>query len=223
MPSQAERMEKRVREAIVTLESLLGPSQVRGRGTVLAELIKRAEMPHGVDGYPTGSGSERTSGGGTGDPTSQAVMARQQDVCTKCESGMVVLPDKRRVKCRRCGGTGKRWADPVGDAVMEIEARILHVYTSTRSIDRHRQLINSSGVLRGRASSLQGECAACHDMVTGIGEDRLRAGFDNKCYLSFTAWKVRNPDTDGDPGGQYRKFITWRQQSLAERAKKAQD
>ena len=220
MNSAAERLERRIRDAIATLESLLAPSDVRGRGTVMAELLRRAEMTSIVDGYPIGGGAERTSGGTTGNPTLQAVMARDNDVCNKCKGGSITRKDGKVVTCRVCNGSGRRWADPVADAVTEIEARLLSITHDTRAIDRHRRLIAASAQVKGRQSSLQGECAACGDATTGLGEDRLRAGLDNKCYLSMTSWKLRNPDTQSDPGAHYRKFVAWRRESLAEKARR---
>ena len=96
------------------------------------------------------------------------------------------------------------------DAVLEIEARLLSISHDARLIERHRKLIAASAQVKGRQSSLQGECSACGDATTGLGEDRLRAGLDNKCYLSMTSWKLRNPDTQSDPGAHYRKLIAWR-------------
>ena len=221
MNPSAERLERRIRDAIVTLESLLAPADTRGKGTAIAELLRRAEMPSIVDGYPVGSGAERTSGGVTGNPTLQAVMAREDDVCNKCLGGSIKLKNGSVVTCRVCNGSGRRWADPVGDAVLEIEARLLSISHDARLIERHRKLIAASAQVKGRQSSLQGECSACGDATTGLGEDRLRAGLDNKCYLSMTSWKLRNPDTQSDPGAHYRKFIAWRRDSLAEKAQRA--
>ena len=220
MKRDTSKLEGRIKEAIATLESLLAPAQVRGRGTAISELLMRAEMSSDIDGYSTGGGIERTSGGSVGNPTASTVLAREGDVCPACKQGQITLKDGKQVTCRRCNGSGRRWADPVADAVNEIEYRLSILVRSAKAIDRHRSLIASSAKPSGREQSLQGECMACRDMVTGIGEDRLRAGLDNKCYLSMTSWKLRNPDTQSDPGGHYRKFIKWRQDGLAERERK---
>lgn len=218
MKRDNSKLEGRIRDAIITLESLLSPAQVRGRGSAINELLMRAEMSSDIDGYPRGGGVEHTSGGSVGNPTASTVLAREGDVCPACKQGQVTLKDGKQVICRRCNGSGRRWADPVADAVTEIEYRLSLIVRSTKAIDRHRSLIATAAKPAGREASLQGECIACGDMVTGVGEDRLRAGLDNKCYLSLTGWRLRNPDTQSDPGGHYRKFIKWRQEGLAEKA-----
>ena len=91
--TETQRMERRVRDAIVSLESLLKPSSASGRGnvTVLADLMKRAEESSVVDGLPRGGGEGRVSGTSEGDPTLSAFLARESDVCARCNNGSVTL------------------------------------------------------------------------------------------------------------------------------------
>ena len=218
MKHNAAYLEKRIKVAIATLEGLLAPAQVRGRGSVLNDLCKRVEMPAEIDGFPRGGDGQHTSGGSVSDPTQSAAMARMHTACTNCRGGSITLEGGRVVRCRACGGSGKIDADPVTDAVDEIARRLSYVFTATRNIERRRNMIDRAAKPRGRVSTLQGSCEACNTVVTGVGEDRLRSGFDNKCYVSWTSYKLKHESSD--PGGQYRAFIAWRKQSLDSRASK---
>jgi hypothetical protein len=49
--------------------------------------------------------------------------------------------------------------------------------------------------------------------VTGVGDDRLKRGLDNACYLAWGAWKVKHGESD-DPGRDFHLFTLDRQQVL---------
>ena len=219
--TEAERMELRVRDAISALEALLAPSPVRGRGTVLADLIARGEMSSEIDGYPRGTSGERTSGGEGGDPTASAFLARGADVCGKCKNGAYTLQDGRVVTCRFCGGSGRRWADPVGDAIVAVRGLILAVSHQTRSIDKHRVMVLKVAPPPGRQSSLQGTCIVCERWVPGTPQDRLKRGMDNACYLAWGTWKVKHGES-GDPGHDFHQFTRERRAKLEKAQQEAE-
>jgi len=208
-------MEHRVRDVLATMESLLAPAPTRGRGSVIADLVKRAEEPSVIDGYPRGGGGERVSGSGDADPTMATVAARQADVCGRCIDGLILRRDGSTYTCPQCGGSGRRWADPVADAIAEIERLLIAAARQARDIDRQRAKINATTPKVGRTSSLQGNCVVCGVMVTGAAEDRLKRGMDNACYLAWGSWKIKN-ETD-DPGADFHRFTIWRQDKLAEK------
>jgi hypothetical protein len=193
---------------------------------VIADLIRRSEMPSAIDGYPRSSGSEHVSGGNGSDidysdPTGGATLARSLDVCDRCTgSGDWERRDGSKAKCRRCGGTGKRWGDPIRDAVADITSMVGDVSRTCKRIDTTRaRVVGVQSTGAGRQSSLQGNCLACGAHVTGVGEDRLKNGLDNKCYLAWGSYKLRNPLEDGDPGAQFHRFLGWRRDRLEELAR----
>ena len=222
------RLEDRIKHAIAELEALVAPAHPRdpsGR-TVIAELVRRAELPSTIDGYPRSSGSEHVSGGNGADidysdPTGGAMLARSMDVCERCKgTGEFVRQDLSVAKCRRCDGAGKRWVDPIRDAVADITAGVGEVSRLCRRIDTTRaRVVGVQAKEQGRQSSLQGNCLACGKAVSGVGEDRLKHGLDNACYLAWGSYKLKNPLEDGDPGAQFQRFLVWRRQRLEDQAK----
>ncbi len=211
---KSTRLEEQCRDIASTIEYLLSPAGQRGL-TVLGDMLRRAEEPFAIDGYPRGSGGEPTSGGGVSDPTLGSVIAREADTCDRCEQGIFTLSDGRLVLCRACGGTGRRFSDPVGEAVREITSLVRQIWRLARQIERRRQTVSAEVNKRGRESSVQ-SCAICGDTVTGVGNDRLRLTWDSKCYLSWTSWQLRNKSS-GDPGTDRIHFAQWRRESLAKK------
>jgi len=216
----AADLEGRLREAIGVLELLLGPPQIRGRNTLLGDFLCRAEQTSKVDGFARGGGSERVGGGGTSNPTLVMVEARATDVCGKCDHGMA-LQDGRLVQCRQCGGSGRRWADPVAHAVASLVDELTAVCKSVQVIDRRRAvLVTAATESRGRQTSLQGVCEACGGVVSGVGEDRLKRSVCPPCYSKWREYRATHPSTD-DPGADFQRFLVHRRVELAEAAESA--
>jgi len=224
VPSKSfiQRYEDRAREGIDALEALLKPAEVHGRGTLLADLLYRAELTSRPDGYSRGGSGEKVGGGGEAtDSTLSTALARMEDVCTRCVGGQYSLSDGRRVPCRACRGTGRRWADPIGDAVGEILERLSEIARAARIIDMRRStVLGAAESARGRVSSLQGNCVVCGQPVTGVGQDQLHRGLDVSCYLKWDRWKLTHASS-GDPGADRRRFARWvAEQIKAEQAKR---
>lgn len=216
--AQTERIEKRIKDAIGVLEALVAPHSPRSTVSVIADLLRRAEQVSTIDGMPRGGGGERVSGGGAGDPTFGAVAAREADQCGACVGGQFKLEDGRTVPCRQCGGSGRRWPDPVNDGVEEILLRLGHVARGCREIDRKRKAILNTR--EGRESSLAGSCVVCDRTVTGASDaERLKRGMDNACYLAWGAFKMRHGETD-DPGSDFMRFTLERRKFLKDRAER---
>lgn len=153
----------------------------------LVEIYRRDEQLAVIDGYPRG-GNGPGGSSGPGDPTGGAAGAREID---------------HRI-------------DVVHKAVEALESAINE---SLRSIKRAAHasdvILHSADDERGRVSSLQGTCLICGDDVTGVGSDRLRRGWDPKCYLAWTRWRLTQPKWD-DPGAERRAFALWRSEQLRE-------
>lgn len=100
-------------------------------------------------------------------------------------------------------GLRRPLADPVGDHVQEIVQRINEgvvitkriqflVYTLTRGISAPKG--------GGREDHLQGVCTieCCQEAPSGIGNDRLRAGY---CPVHYSRWRTfRRAHSFSDPG-----------------------
>lgn len=208
-----QRLERRIRDSRDALDALLAPVSPRSHVSVIADLLRRCDATSEIDGYASGNAPERVGGGGTGDPTSSSAAAREADVCGRCVEGKFTLEDGRQVVCRSCGGSGRRWADPIADGVAEILARIGHVHRQTRNLDRKRRDLLSQSRVTERPLSIS-ICLACDGSISGVGEDRSRRGLCPKCHRKFRTWTSVNPDRFGDPGAHVQKFITWRKGEL---------
>lgn len=229
----AVRLQEKIRGAIQDLEGLLEPSEVSS-GTVAADLLRRVQETSEIDGYAPSSGGEPSRSKGTSDPTFGAIVAREADVCVRCEGRgwtVVVLPGrdaKGRPKepeqrpCRRCGGKGTRWADPVRDALEEMFTDLDQVVRLCRGITRVQTKVTGMRARDGeRKSSLQGSCMACDTPVTGIGSNRLKRGLCNACYLAWGSWKLRQQPTN-DPGGDMQRYVSWRRGEMARKEREAE-
>ena len=163
--TETEFIEEKIKDIIGAMEALLAASKSRP-GSVIAELLARAEMPSVIDGYGTGNRGEPTSGGDVGDPVHGTVVARAADVCGKCVgTGYVFKKQGRNPKkfsCPQCRGSGRRWADPVSDAVVSIRDCVTRIHVECKSIDKSRSRIgatvpNASGSPPSRATAWCGD------------------------------------------------------------------
>jgi len=214
-------LQDKLKGAVRSLELLLKPAEILSRGSVLTDLIYRANQASHADGYKAGMTQDTTKGGEVSDPTLSAVIRREMDVCDRCVQGKATLDDGREVVCRACGGSGRRWADPIADAVSKLVEGLGMVFRATHDIDRQRELVlGTEAEMRGRQSSLQGECwvESCRSTVSGVGSDRLRAGLCPRCYSKWGTWKLTHPPSD-DPGSDRLKFSRYMAEWVEKRAK----
>ncbi len=215
-------MERKARESREVLDRLLAPSPVRGRGSVLADMIYRSSQPSAPDGYGGGALGEYVSGGGTGNATQSAAFSLLDDVCPRCTGGVVRRPDGQPVTCKTCSGSGRRWADPIADAVEDLLTRLVELSGHAAVIDRRRAVVMSAGERRrGRESALQGTCDCCTASVSGVGEDRLRRGYCTRCYKAWLTWRAAN-ESKGDPGEDRLHFVTARREQIRAQAETAE-
>lgn len=181
---------------------------------MLADLLRRAEQTSRIDGMPRGVRGEPVSGGEPhSDPTGGAVLALQATACERCgASGTARLKDGRPVTCWQCHGSGRRFADPVADAVAEIVVELSKIIAAAARIDdRCEVVLGPERERRGREPSLGGMCWVCGKVVAGTEADRLRAKMCKADYLAWTAWKLRTKPSD-DPASDRRVFTTWQRE-----------
>ena len=149
-----------------------------------------------------------------------ATLQRIQDVCGRCENGQW-----RGRTCKFCGGSGRRWADPIGDAVRDLVKDLHALERYANSIAGKTTIVmGAADRWRGRQSALQGTCQvpACGRVVAGVGEDRLKGGMCNRCYLHYTSWKLVNAPS-GDPGADRQVFFGYMAKWLEAKAQKERE
>jgi hypothetical protein len=110
--------------------------------------------------------------------------------------------------------------DPVGNYIDEIRKRVNEVTVITRRLDFLMYVLtHGASGYRGleRESSLQGVCsiASCGEAPSGLGNDRLKAGFCPTHYPRWRSWRAQHPGSD--PGAARRSFILWTEQDAIER------
>jgi hypothetical protein len=227
------RLEERVEDAIGILGDLLKesenrPAQGKRHFTLLADLIMRSEQPLEIDGYPRANLlQQRVSGSASdeshSDPTPGAVVAREGDICGSCINGTVVLDNGSEAVCRRCKGTGRRWGDPVVDSVEEMEFRLRVVFRELVHVERCYRRITKIPKPILPSEALVGTCLACEYQVVGTPNDRLKRGLDNRCYLSWTSWKLKKENQDSAGGADFQRWLGWRQLWLKKDAEEHPD
>jgi hypothetical protein len=232
-------LEKKVRMSIKVLEALLVTSEVPRRGTVLADMIYRAEQPSAPDGMPRSSMAaapallkpasdpalrthpddplrrKREHGYQDDSSVESAVEDLMNDVCERCEGrGNVVcrvVDDQSGVDraeptyltCGQCDGTGRRWADPVGEAVEDLCTRLYELSGHAVVINKRRQVvIGAAGNTRGKPADEY--CEGCHRPRGDIGTDPFRRGLCSSCAQAWYEWRKDVNRTDDESSDRMR-------------------
>lgn len=139
----------------------------------------------------------------------------QARACRVCKGLGRMRDGQREYRCGACRGSGLiDLSDPAGAAVDELAAALGEVWRLCKVIKQRREFLMDIRTVRVRREpSLQGNCECCGDWVTGLGNDRLRTGFDKKCHEAWRRWKEANPPAVGEMFDKAR-FIRERQEKL---------
>jgi hypothetical protein len=221
-----------VADLLDTLEALAKPGPSHTGATVMGDLLARAAFSARPDGYGSGSSvtgallNQPTSNGalrthlydpmpshhehGFVDDTSveQAALDRMHDVCDDCNGAGTVIAHTGEVPrpCRRCNGTGRRWADPTAEAVRDIVAALTDMRRLAAIVDRKRQMVmHARDAVKGRESALGGNCRRCAAWASGAVGDQLKNGWCPDCQLAWGVWQLENKPS-GDPVADRRRF-----------------
>jgi hypothetical protein len=147
----------------------------------------------------------------------QAALDRMHDVCDNCEGrGWVPVPGPAALPpgtvapfakpCQRCNGTGRRWADPIGEGVRDIVAALTDMRRLAAIVDRKRQMVmHARDAVKGRESALGGNCRRCAAWASGAVGDQLKNGWCPDCQLAWGVWQLENKPS-GDPVADRRRF-----------------
>lgn len=211
--ARVEVLERQAREVLDTMKELLAESPVKGRGTVLADMLYRAELPANPDGYSRGTNFEPVSGSHPGSRPPAGALAAFRD-----DGIAVINPESGRAHEEEYP-VGQ--LDVVAHEVKEMTIQLMSIVRSARRIRRKQQFVmNTAAALRGHQPNLGGDCVCCGDGTTGIERDRIVNGLDPKC---LTAWyRYRDAHTiaefANDPNVRFRHFIAARRVELAAKA-----
>lgn len=152
------------------------------------EVLRLATISPGPDGYGSGVGSGGRRSG-VSNPTYRVTEAMA--------GGKDQLSGDDRT-------TPDTWSVP-GERVGELVAHVMDqaglMHDHARRIASLKRLIENRGDARyGRQCSLQGDCLACDRPVSGVGEDRIKAGYCPTCYRAWLRFRLeemsacRTPD-----------------------------
>lgn len=166
--SEAERIVRKLNEVFENLAPYRDVAYV-------ADLLARGEEASSIDGYPANSGGQSDiHGGRLSRPTEDAV-ARKAGGKFDYTTEMAVDDDSWRVQ-----------PDPLAEAIAMFSSGIGEVHGLSKIVHRKAQVVlKAADGLRGRVSSLAGVCARCGDDIAGTPNDRMRAGYDAKCYQAW--------------------------------------
>jgi hypothetical protein len=140
------------------------------------------------------------------------VIDRLEDICHRCERDPEMMP-----KCETCGGTGRRWADPIRDAVADLLEQLTTIAGASRRISkRYYQVYGTERKARQRQDDTQGNCDACGRVITGEESDRSKSGFCSGIAPScWEKWRTyRRNHAHHDPVMLRRMFIAARRAEL---------
>jgi hypothetical protein len=193
------------------------PFSTMAQGVVLT---KPANQP-GLRTYPDDPKSPPHEKGFAEDTSVERIAEdRMNDVCDDCRGtgkfivgtvgplvGLEQTATWSTKSCRRCNGSGRRWADPIGEARDRAVAALLEMRRQYAIVQRAEAVVfHAADNLRGRQSTLGGNCDVCSDFVTGVGLDRLRSKMCPRCYFKWTSWTLEFPVGTGDPGPHRERF-----------------
>lgn len=152
--------------------------------TTIRELARRSTLTQGHDGYPAATSNPGTHGGDTSRPTETTAVATIDGDWH---------PDR----------------DPQQTAITQIRRSLTAIAREATSASRAHQLVRHiTDGRRGRETTVA-ECLCCHHTVTGLADDRIRAGLCNACRVAWDRWKAA-----GHPDDRA-MFIFGRQAQLA--------
>lgn len=146
------------------------------------EFQRLAAITPGPDGYGRGGGAGGRSSG-VSNPTYRvtASMAGGKD---KLSGDDRTTPDTWSVPGER-----------VGELVGHLLGQSSLMYDHARKVAGLKRLIENRGDERyGRQSSLQGDCLACDQAVSGVGDDRIKAGYCPTCYRAWLRFRLEEMD-----------------------------
>lgn len=177
-----DRRLREVGEALFVLESI--------DKDWLWEMQRRREATEAGLGSPGLDGGSRSSDD-TSSTERAAINARRG-----CQTPLFIKLDGVKGRyCSRCGRRAEDHApDPIGAGVEEVFELLDRATNALRSLKRRGEVILlAADGHRGRMSSL-GDCLACGKSVTGMAEDRLKAGYGPCCYVAWRRWALKRDD-----------------------------
>ena len=151
------------------------------------EYARLAAMPStDLDGYGAGGNGEGRSKGTHADPV--LALVERKEGCPVDERGE---PLPVRI-------TADEWRDAevdrIADLVERLYAEAQIVDNAMRRLEGLKRLIDNRGDARyGRQSSVT-DCLCCEATVTGVGEDRIKAGYCAACYKAWQRYQVQHTE-----------------------------
>jgi len=169
-PSEKRRVERYMADLEEVRETL-----AKITAADLARIVQSIKMRTIADGFKSGGFSVGGGGSSESTPTEQAALRG--------------LPDDEK---REDDWRFHSQLDPVRDASVELLAYFLGIVSYAELVKkRHAYLRHTGEALRGRVTTLD-QCMACLRDVSGVGDDRIRAGF---CSSDYKAWlRAGRPD-----------------------------
>lgn len=170
---------------------------------LLVDLLRRQEVSPESDGYPAGgSGDGSKSADETTSTERAALRGLPEDPNARDDWRRHVTPD------------------PIGQAIEAALGNLVEMAGLAK--EAHRKIgvvIHAADGRRGR-QSLIGQCLACGADVSGVGTDRIKAGYGNRCCYSAWTRFARRCDDEGVDASHV-VFRYERRAQLAERAAEA--
>lgn len=143
-----------------------------------------AAMPStALDGYGAGGSGQGRAKGTHADPV--LALIERKEGCPVDERGE---PLPVRI-------TADQWVDAEVDRINDLVNRLYDecvvMVNTARRIEGLKRLIDNRGDARyGRQSSVT-DCLCCEATVTGVGEDRIKAGYCPACYKAWERYRAQ--------------------------------
>jgi hypothetical protein len=182
----SERRLREVGEALYVLESI--------DQDWLWEMQRRREQL----ATPDGLGSPSLNGGSKSSDDTSTTERTAINARRGCRRPRYIKVEGLKARiCAECGRKAvDHVSDPIGAGVEEVFELLDRATQALRTLHRRAEVILlAADGHRGRMSSL-GDCLACGNTVTGMGEDRLKAGYGPCCYQAWRRWAEKR-DYDG--------------------------
>lgn len=151
-----------------------------------------AAMPStALDGYGPGGGNGGRAKGTHGDPVANLIERKEG------------APENDRGEPLPVHVPFDEWRDAevdrVNDLVLRLYADAEIVVNAMRRIEGLKRLIDNRGDARyGRQSSVV-DCLCCEATVTGVGEDRIKAGYCPTCHRAWLRYRDAEYGAGRDP------------------------
>lgn len=155
------------------------------------EAVRLASITNDVDGFGSGGG-QRGPVGSVADPVARMVFAEAGGKSRECGDELPEGTDD----------TPDVWSlnsDRTSKLIENLFRLHAEMYRAAMDLAGVQRLIVNRGDSRFGRQTTVVDCLACDATITGVGEDRVKAGYCPTCHRAWLRWRLAQQEAGKDP------------------------